>query len=54
MKSIKKTSGDDPLFEIYDDEQVMEFLNKLAKNKPSISNETLAVLKNKGNGEASI
>lgn len=47
MESIRKTSGSDPLFEIYDDNQIMEFLNKLADKKPSISNKVIDILRNK-------
>ena len=54
MESIKRTSGGDPLFEIYDDNQIMEFLNKLADKKPTVSDKTLEVLKNKKNGNEKI
>lgn len=47
MEYIKKTSGSDPLFEIYDDNQIMEFLNKLADKKTGVSNKVLDILKNK-------
>jgi hypothetical protein len=54
MKSIRKTSEADDLFNIYDDEQIMQFLNTLAKKKPTVSDKTLAVLKNKKNGNEEI